>query len=102
VPYPFYQCICFMIFDFPTDLFVPIFYVLLESKTEWSYWHAIHEVLVACELKFEPGEIHCDFEKALINAVKDQFNLSSVTGCFFHWKQANRLKKMIKLGQNSI
>ncbi|RLN96222.1 hypothetical protein BBJ28_00017785 [Nothophytophthora sp. Chile5] len=42
----------------------------------------------------DPAAVSCDFEPALINAVKSHFKDSALIGCLFHWKQAVR-KKMI-------
>ncbi|KAG3118278.1 hypothetical protein PI124_g3455 [Phytophthora idaei] len=47
-------------------------------------------------MTMEPGAITCDFEKALINAVGDQFPDTTVVGCLFHFKQAIR-RRMQKL-----
>ena len=35
-----------------------------------------------------PKCIYCDFEKALINAVRSQFRDAEIIGCLFHFKQA--------------
>ncbi|TYZ63021.1 hypothetical protein PybrP1_001347, partial [[Pythium] brassicae (nom. inval.)] len=42
-----------------------------------------------------PRSIVCDFEKALINAVRDHSPDTTIVGCHFHWKQAcqRRMKK---------
>ena len=42
VPKPFYQCLILMVFDEQTDCYVPVFYVLLTSKTEQIYSQALH------------------------------------------------------------
>ncbi|OQR83926.1 hypothetical protein ACHHYP_14118 [Achlya hypogyna] len=40
----------------------------------------------------EPSTISCDFEQALIGAIKDQFPDARIVGCLFHFKQAIRRK----------
>lgn len=95
VPRGFKQCLIFMIHDAASDVYLPVFYVLMSGKTEWCYWVAINYVLIATQLKLEPASVTCDFERALINAVQDQFPTASLVGCLFHWKQAIR-RKMIE------
>jgi len=86
------------VYDPPTDFYVPVFYVLVTGKTQWTYWTVLkNEVLISTELKFSPGCIHCDFEIGLINAIKEQFTEIKVVGCYFHFKQA-LLKKMKEIG----
>ena len=38
--------------------------------------------------------VYLDFEKALINAARDQFKDAILIGCFFHFKQALRKHMM--------
>lgn len=96
VPKPFFQCIILMAFDDETELFVPIVYSLVQNKHEWTYWNFLNLVLIGTEMKFDPQTITMDFEKALQNAVKDQFPCANRIGCLFHFKQALR-RKLIKL-----
>jgi hypothetical protein len=51
VPLPFMQCLILMVYDNTTDLYVPVFYMLVEKKTEWSYWDVLNYVLASCDLK---------------------------------------------------
>jgi hypothetical protein len=85
-----------MVHDVAVDLYVPVFYVLVTAKTQWTYWFVLNQILITCKFKFEPEVIHCDFEMALMNAIKEQFSDTLVVGCFFHLKQA-WLKKMKEL-----
>lgn len=87
-----------MVRDAGTNLFIPVFYVLMSGKTEWEYWSVFNEILIATELQLKPSFIHCDFEKGLIKALKDQFGMdgAKIVGCFFHFKQAI-LRKLLKL-----
>ena len=81
-----------MVFDEQTDAFVPVFYVLLTSKTLQIYRHALYWVKTMTQFKMRPTTISCDFEKALHNAIKIEFPTAIVSGCLFHWKQAIRRK----------
>jgi hypothetical protein len=96
VPKPYSQCLIAMIYDDETDLYVPAVYFLLDNKSQWTYWHAIHFILVETETKFHPLTVTTDFEKALLNAVKEQLPNAHRVGCLFHFKQAIR-RKMQKL-----
>ena len=100
VPSLFHQCLIIMAYDDQNSEYVPLMYVLMTGRTETLYWHALHNVIVASGWKLEPFSITCDFEKALHNAIGDQFPHAITNGCFFHFKQANR-KKMRELGFDS-
>jgi hypothetical protein len=98
VPYPFYQLLVLMVFDSASNLYIPVFYVLTTSKTQWTYWTVLNEILISCEMQLDASFVHCDFEKAMINAIKEQLGKESeIAGCFFHFKQA-LLRKMKELG----
>ena len=103
VPKPFYQCLIIMVFDEQTDSFVPVFYVLLTSKTEQIYRHALYWVKASSNYKMKPDSITCDFEKALHNAIALEFPNVIINGCLFHWKQAIRRKiRDLKFEEPSI
>lgn len=74
-------------YDPAYDLYLPIFYVLLQGKEQATYWHMFDMVTMQCDLQIEPRTVTCDFELGLLNAVREQF---PVVGCLFHWKQALR------------
>jgi hypothetical protein len=76
-------------------MYVPIFYVLMQSKNEMAYKHAFCMYVAATGDSMEVINATCDFEKGLINALKDQFQ-KPVVGCEFHWKQAIR-RKLLEL-----
>jgi hypothetical protein len=42
----------------------------------------------------DPETITCDFETALIGAIRDQLPNTAINGCLFHLKQARRTKKL--------
>jgi hypothetical protein len=102
-PHGFYQLLIFMIYDEATELYIPIFYVLLPSKHYLCYYHALHQCVCASDWKVHCRSWTCDFEKALINAVKEQFGLkrdgvtpSESICCYFHWKQCLR-RRLLEL-----
>ena len=86
-----------MVFDDETDIYVPVVYSLVMDKSEWTYWNLLHLILVVSELKFDPATVTTDFERPLMNAVRDQFRDAQQVGCLFHFKQAIR-RKLVKLG----
>ncbi|OWZ19629.1 hypothetical protein PHMEG_0006081, partial [Phytophthora megakarya] len=96
VPASFYQCVVIMVYDRASRCFVPAVHILSTSKTEWSWWHCFHCVQVTTGMAMQPGTITCDYERAVINAVRDQFPESTIVGCLFHFKQAIR-RRMQKL-----
>lgn len=63
----------------------------------WDYWDAIHLAIRMSECKIDPIAICCDFEKALMNAARQQFSKVSIAGCSFHFKQALRRHMISKL-----
>jgi hypothetical protein len=97
VPKGFSQCLILMIYTSATDVYVPIFLVLLQSKHENAYYHAIQQCICSTEWKLEAKSKTCDFEQALIKALNCQLpNVDNVL-CLFHWKQCLR-RKQVDLG----
>jgi hypothetical protein len=77
-----------MAHDKSTSMYnIPIFYVLMQSKQERAYKHAFRLCVAATDDNMEVINATCDFEKGMINALKDQFK-KPIVGCEFHWKQA--------------
>lgn len=91
-PPAFYQCLIIMLYDPSVDLYIPVLYILIDSKDELSYNNALHWVKVQCRLNIKPQTITCDFEKGLIKAIQKQFPNTTILGCLFHFKQAIRRK----------
>lgn len=56
------------------------------NKAEETY-NEIFGTLLSLEPKFNPTDFTIDFEMATLNAVKRNFPLSEVHGCFFHFSQ---------------
>lgn len=96
VPKDFSQCLVIMGHDKATSMYVPIFYVLLQSKKERVYMQALQLCMAASDDQMQVISSTCDFEKGLMNAVKSEFK-APVVGCEFHWKQAMR-RKLLELG----
>lgn len=66
--------------------FYPLIYILLKNKLETSYMQSLEKVKEF--FLVEPEFIICDFEKALINAIRNQFRSSRINGCLFHFGQS--------------
>ena len=73
-------------------MYVPAFFILLQSKKCSAYYHAIQQCICASDWKMEPKSVTCDFEQSLIKALKHQFPAAPAILCLFHWKQAIRRK----------
>ena len=54
------------------------------DKKEWDYWNAILLAFRTSECKMKSNFIYYDFEKALINAIRDQFIKVEIIGCLFY------------------
>jgi hypothetical protein len=89
VPRGFFQCLIIMVFDSRTDVYVPVFYALLQSKTYEAYDLALYLCIRATGFKMDASSVCCDFEAALLKAVTEQFKNSCTTCelvlCLFHW-----------------
>ncbi|EGZ18329.1 hypothetical protein PHYSODRAFT_332150 [Phytophthora sojae] len=96
VPKPFSQCLIVMAFEPSVDLYVPVCYVLVQVKSQETYWRVLNELVILSNRQLEPENVTCDFEPALVNAVLEQFPTANLVGCLFHWKQALR-RKMLEL-----
>jgi hypothetical protein len=102
VPKGFSQCLVIMAHDKSTSTYVPIFYVLMQSKLEMAYKHALRMCVAATDDKMEITNATCDFERGIINALKAQFN-KPIVGCIFHWKQALRRRLLeYNVGKDKI
>ncbi|ETM35290.1 hypothetical protein L914_17774 [Phytophthora nicotianae] len=85
-----------MAFEPAVNLYVPIYYVLVQGKSQDVYWRVLNELIILSNRQLEPNNVTCDFEVALINAVLEQFPRANLVGCLFHWKQGLR-RKMVDL-----
>jgi hypothetical protein len=89
-PSDFTQCLILMLFDETTNLYIPFFYVLLQSKHEATYNEALHQIKFATNYKINAKSITCDFEMGLYNALQHHFPNAVPVLCLFHFKQALR------------
>ena len=71
-PAPFVQLLTVMIHIERHDEYVPIFYVLMESKNYVAYYHALHHVIAATDFRLACSTATGDFEPGLIRAIKEQ------------------------------
>ncbi|KAG4056787.1 hypothetical protein PC123_g8184 [Phytophthora cactorum] len=81
-----------MVYDPLTELFVPLFFTLATSQTQDLYNKLFQCIECAVGVKPSPKDVVCDFEDALIIAVRDHFPSTRIIGCLFHFKQACRRK----------
>ncbi|OWZ17329.1 hypothetical protein PHMEG_0008754 [Phytophthora megakarya] len=88
VPRNYEQCVVFMVRDRASGMFVPVFHILGTSRTGNAHWDMMHFVVQSTDQKLSPSEVMCDFESALIDAVRTQFRNAIYLGCLFHVKQA--------------
>jgi hypothetical protein len=109
VPEPFKQLLVIMAKDAGNDMYVPVFHILMTGKTTYLYKFTLSLCVAVLGSNIGIATVTCDFEKALMQAVKGMppgllimmFNLrythagvfgneTVIIGCLFHWKQANR------------
>jgi hypothetical protein len=90
VPKGFTQCMILMIYSPATQMYVPIFWTLLQSKKQAAYYHALQMMICASNWQLEALTYTADFEVGLMNAIKLQFPEGKGLFCLFHWKQAIR------------
>jgi hypothetical protein len=81
-----------MIFVEEVDIYIPIFYVLLDGKSESIYWNCIQQLITSTDWRMEAATVTCDFESALQSTVASQFRPALIVGCLFRYKQAIRRK----------
>ena len=75
----------------------PIAYALLPNKNEVSYTRMLRLIRNAWPA-LKPASIVMDFEKAMMNAVKECFPLTTrLDGCFFHLFK-NVKKRLVREG----
>jgi hypothetical protein len=92
VPHGFTQLMIIMVYSSQYKMYAPVFFILLQSKFQATYYHALQQPINSSEWTFSASSVTCDFEKGLLGAVKEQFPEAPVIGCNFHWKQAIRRK----------
>lgn len=96
VPAPFDQLMVLMIYSAAYNSYIPVFFVLLQGKSTFMYWNAINQIIVAAGWEVTVKSVTCDFEQALIRAIKEHFaaetdpDPSELVFCCFHFLQALR------------
>lgn len=100
-PHDFYQVMVIMVYLDQYDEYVPVFYILLQSKRENAYVHAIQGVVSATNWELQALTYTCDFELALAKVCRMQFKDGVPILCNFHFKQALR-KKLLDLGVDKV
>ena len=76
----------------------------MSRKSQECYINAFEllaEIAENFDLVLNPPYVLTDFEKAAINAIKEVFPESKISGCFFHWTQ-NLIKKTGRFGTQKI
>uniref|UniRef100_A0A0N5C3Z4 MULE domain-containing protein n=1 Tax=Strongyloides papillosus TaxID=174720 RepID=A0A0N5C3Z4_STREA len=69
----------------------PLIFGFLPNKNEQTYdtfFNFIKNSMSENNVNFNPPIIQADFEKAAIDALKKNFPVSDVKGCFFHFSQS--------------
>jgi hypothetical protein len=89
-PEDFGQLMIVMTYAEKYDYYAPIFYILLEDRTETTYSYAINAMRIAVGLDWQVETTTCDFETALIKGIKSNFPDCKIISCLFHFKQALR------------
>ena len=74
VPKGFTQLLIIMIYHPISKLYLPVFFILLQSKKYETYFAAISAAINAADFNLEGRSVTCDFEEALIQAICEQFN----------------------------
>jgi hypothetical protein len=92
VPYGFTQLLIMMAYFPAYNMYVPVFYVLMQSREEQAYLYAINSCCVAANMSLKVKTFTCDFERGLLNALHRMFPSAHMVGCLFHLKQALRRK----------
>ena len=82
---------------FYTRRYVPVFFVLLQSKDEEVYQLALQACINSIARRFGALSVTCDFERGLIDALKLEFSEAFFVLCLFHFKQAVR-RKLLEFG----
>ena len=70
-PDPFKKILVIMARDFGNDMYIPVFHVFMSGKTAFLYKFAF-KLCSAVTGGFDISTVCCDFEKALLNAIKSK------------------------------
>ena len=93
-----------MYLDEFTHLYIPAIYAVVNNKSEFTYKAIFQYVLnnlVDIEFKNYKITITMDFEKGMINSIKNVFPNARLVGCHFHFMQSLiRNSKKLGFGKN--
>lgn len=65
----------------------PLYFALMTDKKTSSYYILFN--LIKSQLPaFKPNKVHCDYEKAPINALRQVYPDIVFKGCFYHWSKS--------------
>jgi hypothetical protein len=93
IPVDFEQLLIFMVYSNSSDLYLPVNFTLLQSKTEEAYLEALSSVIISNDYHSNINTFTCDYEIGLMKACFTQFGEEVENiGCLFHFKQAIRAK----------
>ena len=81
----FSQMLVISIKDSETESCYPVLFAFLPNKSVKAYKIVLRSVLLAGVPP--PKLVRCDFENALLSAVRQVFPSSKVMGCEIHWKR---------------
>lgn len=94
-PTLFKKCVITIMYDVAHDHYILCLYIFGNGRDDWIYWHVMHWLSIACDMRLKPSAVVYDFETALQLAIRDQFPSTNIIRCLFHLKQALR-RNMLK------
>jgi hypothetical protein len=84
------------------ETYVPVYYILLQSKKYLKYYFALQQVICNSAWSLLAASVTCDFEAGLIKAVVEQFpEAGDPNGCSFNFKKCNK-DQLVKLGVHEL
>lgn len=66
---------------------LPLIFALLPDKKESTY-KTLFQLIKSQLPDWSPKKLHCDYEIAAINAIRDVIPDVQIIGCFYHWSRA--------------
>ncbi|EAY07580.1 hypothetical protein TVAG_333920 [Trichomonas vaginalis G3] len=83
------QMLTIMICEPSTNQYLPLLFIFMKNRTFESYKKAFEYIFTVKGIQFSKLiQIHCDFEKGMIEALQQIFPKVRIIGCLFHFKQA--------------
>ena len=92
-PKNFYQILNILVLEEESNLVFPAAHVIMTNKSYDSYKKVFKEIkylLDQYNIKYDLKNtiINCDFEKSLINTIREEFRGVKIYGCYFHYVKA--------------